>query len=139
MAITGWMECPETGQHVQFLVSEETIRTPSNWQWSGKALYSTQSRHNQDSITEFTGRDTDTMDFDLQLVAEYGMVPMDEMVTLWDLMRNARPLQITIGFHPYGRYRWTITQLDITNEVTAPEGQLAGITVAVKCLEYLKT
>ena len=138
MAKAGVMEAPDIGKQVNFLVSEQTIRTLSNWQWSGKANYSTQSRHNQDSITEFTGRDADEMTFDIQLVAEYGMVPMEELVTLWDFMRNARTLRIVIGYHPYGRYRWVITGLDINNEFTAPEGQLAGVTVSVTCLEYLK-
>ena len=53
---------------VVFSVSSRTLKTISNFVWSGSARYATHDLHAGNSISEYTGTDLAKITFDIQLL-----------------------------------------------------------------------
>lgn len=75
---------------VVFSVSSRTLKTISNFVWSGSARYATHDLHAGNSISEYTGTDLAKITFDIQLLASLGVDPMSEIWRLFDLERQGR-------------------------------------------------
>lgn len=123
---------------IVFTVSDQTVRTLENWKWSGSARYSVHNRHNGNALTEFVGLDPDKITFDMTLLREMGVDPMDDIVKLWNYERTGAVLPLTIGTHCYGRYRWSVVSHDVTVKYTDRRGDIAGAVVSVSLQEYLR-
>lgn len=124
---------------VMFSVSDEMVRTISNWKWSGSARYSVHQRHAQNALTEFTGLDADQIAFDIILSTRLGLNPMEEIWRLWRYERGGTTLPLTVGKHAYGRYRWTIVSHDTDIKATDANGNITEAIVSLKLQEYLKS
>ena len=136
MAVIGYLgEAANTG--VIFEVSDETMETISNMVWSGSARYAVHQRHMNNALTEFAGLDPDKFSFDITMAADLGVEPMKELVKLWTFQRKGTALQLLLGDHGYGKYRWTITSLKNKLQHTDGHGNLFWCTVSVSLLEYL--
>lgn len=135
MAVIGYLG-KSANDGIQFIVSREVFRTPSNMSWGGSARYSTHERHATHALTEFTGLDPDSFSFDLLLTAELGVDPMAELVKLWTYERAGEALGLVIGTHAYGKYRWTIQKHETKMEYTDKNGDLYAVEVSVDLLEY---
>lgn len=137
MAMIGYLG-KDANDGIQFIVSRELFRTPSNMKWSGSARYSTHARHVTHALTEFTGLDPDAFSFDMLLTAELGVDPMKELVKIWKYEREAEAVGLVIGGHAYGKYRWNIKKHETKIKYTNALGDLYAIEVSVDLLEYLK-
>lgn len=136
MAVIGYLgKGAEDG--ILFQVSADRLETLDNFSWSGSARYATHQRHSTHALTEFTGLDPDKISFDMQLLAELGVDPMAELVTLWDYLRQGDALQLVLGNHGYGKYRWVIDSLKIKGQYFDAAGDLYCAVVSVSLLEYL--
>ena len=135
MAVIGYLG-KSADDGIQFIVSREVFRTPSNMSWGGSARYSTHERHATHALTEFTGLDPDSFSFNLLLTAELGVDPMAELVKLWTYERAGEALGLVIGAHAYGKYRWTIQKHETKLEYTDKNGDLYAVEVSVDLLEY---
>ena len=120
-----------------FSVSDSLVQTLSNMQWSGSARYATHQRHLKDALTEFCGLEPDKISFDITLAADLGVEPMEELVKLWTFKRQGTALQLLLGEHGYGKYRWNITSLKTKVEHTDVHGDVFWCTVSVSLLECL--
>lgn len=136
MAVIGSLGLPPN--QVVFEVSAETVRTLDNFQWSGSARYGVHQRHAGNALTEFGGLDPDQIAFDIAFLPELGTDPMAEIWRLWRLMRNGTTLPLTIGSHAYGRYRWTITSMNIKARYFDRNGDIYYAVVSLKLQEYLR-
>ena len=123
---------------VIFRVSDQTVETINNMQWSGSARYSTHQRHNNHALTEFTGLDPDKITFDIYLSAYLGVSPMQEMVKLWDYERNGTYVPLTLGNHGYGKYRWNVVSHKTKMQTYDGDGNVTSATVSVTLQEYLR-
>ena len=136
MAVIGYLgEAANTG--VIFEVSDETVETVRNMVWSGSARYAVHQRHMNHALTEFTGLDPDKISFDITLAADLGVEPMEELVKLWTFKRQGTALQLLLGEHGYGKYRWNLTSLKTKVEHTDVHGDVFWCTVSVSLLECL--
>ena len=136
MAVIGYLgEAANTG--VIFEVSDETVETVRNMVGSGSARYAVHQRHMNHALTEFTGLDPDKISFDITFFAEAGVDPMKEAVKLWKYLREGTALQLLLGEHAYGKYRWTIKDLKIKAAYFDVHGDQYCTTVSVNLLEYL--
>ena len=124
---------------VIFSVSESTVRTISNWKWSGSARYAVHQRHATHALTEYTGIDPDKITFDIMLLAEMGMNPIKEIWKLFDYERDGIALPLTIGKHAYGKYRWNIVSHDTDIKYTTKDGDIVAATMSITLQEYLKS
>lgn len=123
---------------VPFEVSEKRLLTPQSFVWSGSAQIATQKRLGGDALTEWAGNDADTMDLQIRISAYLGVNVMQTLRLLWEYLRKATPLPLTIGDHAYGKYRWLIQSLRIEAQHTDREGNVTDCGVSVKLIEYLR-
>lgn len=137
MSMIGCLGLPPN--QVVFEVSRETVRTFTNYQWSGSARYGVHQRHAGNALTEFTGLDPDQIAFDVTFSAQLGVNPMEEIWQLWRFLRNGTTLPLTIGTHGYGRYRWTITSMSVKAQYFDRNGEIYHAVVSLKLQEYLRT
>lgn len=134
MAIVGFLG------DLKFSVSEDAVLTIDNgWSWEGSANFASNEIINGNTMIQFTGLGQTKLSFEMTLLAELGTKPMDILSKLWTYEREGRTLPLTIGNHAYGRYRWVITDHKSTTTYTGPDGSMAGVTVSVSLLEYLKS
>jgi hypothetical protein len=123
---------------IPFTVSNDTLQTISNIQWSGSARYAEHLRHGGNALTEFTGVDPDKISFEMQLGTELGIDVMAVLVTLWEYKRRAVVLPLVIGTRGYGKWRWVITNLKIVVKHHDAAGNVTGARVFISLLEYLR-
>lgn len=123
---------------IVFTVSDKTVRTLDNWKWSGSARYAVHQRHMVRPLTEFTGVDPDEITFEMTLLKELGVDPLEEVVRIRWYERNGTALPLTIGQHAYGFYRWNIVSDEMTVKYTDHQGDIMGAVVTVTLQEYLK-
>jgi len=122
---------------IVFETSDSKLETPDNVVWSGSSRYATHQRHNTHALVEFTGMDPDKFTFDITFFAEVGVDPMGEAVKLWKYMREGTALQLLLGEHAYGKYRWVIKDLKIKAKYFDVHGNQYCTFVSVSLLEYL--
>lgn len=138
MAVIGYLG-ESASKGIVFSVSDQVLLTLQNFKWSGSARYSVHNRHMYHALTEYTGMDPDQITFEMQLLAEHGVNPMDEVVKLWTYEREGTALALTIGTKCYGKYRWNIVSHEMTVKYTDKYGDVAGAVVSVTLQEYLRT
>ena len=120
-----------------FEVSDDVVRTVSNMSWSGSSRYSVHQRHMYDAMSELTGSNADQIQFDITLSAYLGVNPQTELTKLWRYMRSGTALSLAIGSKGYGKYRWTITKLNIKLQIFDGKGDVTRAVVTVSLQEYL--
>lgn len=119
-----------------FEVSAETVRTVSGLSWKGKANLSVHKRHLSEPLTEFTGSGEDTISFDIFASSALGVNAMEECEKLWEYERNGTPLQLVLGDHCYGKYRWLIQSHTVKAKNFDPFGNLDTVQITVSLTEY---
>lgn len=136
MAVIGYLGT-SAEEGLIFEVSYETLETIKNMVWSGSARYATHQRHLTHALTEFVGLDPDKITFDITFLAQLGVEPMAELKKLWKYEREGTALQLVLGEHGYGKYRWTIQNHKSKTEYTDVHGNIYCAEVSVSLLEYL--
>ena len=124
---------------VLFLTGEDVATAAlEGFQWNGSIRTTVHTVHGGNAVTEYTGRDADTVTLTITLSRELGIEPMTEITKLWGYMRNAQPVPLTMGTHGYGRYRWLITSLSNDLQYFDRIGDVQHCTVQVELQEYLR-
>ena len=124
---------------IVFQVSAEQVKTIDKMVWAGQARYAKQDRHLNDSLTEFTGLEPDTISFEIMLSAYLGTDPYPDIVKIWQYERSGKALPLVIGERTYGKWRWVIEKHQIKMQNFDKTGNLLSATVSVDLLEYLKS
>ena len=125
--------------NIVFEVSEKTVRTVDKFKWSGSARHAVHQRHGGNALSVFEGLDPDQLAFQICFTPQLGTEPMKEIWDLWRLMRKGTTLPLTIGEHAYGRYRWTITSMNIDAQYFDINGDIYYAAVSLKLQEYRAT
>ena len=138
MAVIGYLgTSSEDEDGLLFQVSSETLETIKNMTWSGSARYAVHQRHLTHALTEFVGLDPDKITFDITFLAQLGVEPMKELKKLWKYQREGTALQLMLGDHGYGKYRWSITSFKSKTEYADTYGNIYCAEVSVSLQEYL--
>lgn len=123
---------------IAFLASADVVRTVSNFQWSGKVNLSTHKRLLNDSLVEFTGRQPDSISFEVILSSSLGVNVMRDCVKIWDYERAGTPLPLVLGEKCYGKYRWLIESHKIKAQSYDLRGNLETVKLTVSLIEYIR-
>jgi len=123
---------------VVFSVSQNVIKTFQNMQWNGTSRYTTHNRHLRAPIVEFTGRDADTITFNITLSAYLGVNPRFEIRRLTEMQRTGEVLTLVLGKWIIwgGHSRWVIRGLNRGLERFDKDGEMLSMKVAITLLEY---
>ncbi|MCD8199799.1 MAG: phage tail protein [Coriobacteriaceae bacterium] len=124
---------------IVFTVSDSTVRTFTNFVYSGSAQYSTHQRHVSSALTEFVGVDPEQITFDIILNAYLGVTPSSDLKTLQKYERNGTVLSLVIGDTTYGQYRWNLLSHSLTASHFDKSGDITVATVSITLQEYLKS
>ena len=124
---------------IVFQVSEETVETLQDVEWSGEARYTVHQRHLQNALTEFTGIEPDKISFSMQLTPLLGADIIGELVKIWTYERSGEALQLLLGEHGYGKYRWNILKHSAKYEESDVWGNPLLAVVDVELQEYLRS
>ncbi len=122
-----------------FQVSEETVETIRDMEWSGSARYAVHQRHNMNALTEFTGVDPDTMKFTVTLVREPGVDMVAEIAKFFKLERGGEAVRLVIGDKAYGKYRWNVEKHSAKITAHDRKGSLIAAEVFLELQEYSKS
>lgn len=123
---------------IPFYVSDKAVQTVNNVQWGGSVQLTSHKRHLTSALTEATGRDADTMSFDLQLSVFLGVDPFNAILKIWDYERNYVSLPLVLGEKAYGKYRWLIKSHTIKFKHYDGAGNMLACDVSIKLQEYQK-
>ena len=82
---------------IVFQVSEETVETLQDVEWSGEARYTVHQRHLQNALTEFTGVEPDKIRFSMQLTPLLGVDIIGELVKIWTYERSGEAVPTDLG------------------------------------------
>lgn len=124
---------------VIFEVSSDKQLTITNAKWGGSAQVHTHDRHLQNALTEFAGRNPDTMSFDIVVSYYNGIQDVQEAVNkIWEYERNGKAVPLTLGEKGYGKYRWVVESHDSDMEHYDKNGNLMHYTMHINLIEYLK-
>lgn len=135
---------------VIFEVSESVIRTLSNFRWTASANYEEHQRHLKRPTLEFTGINSETITFDMEL-SKYtlketsedggtvlGKSPMKSWTKLRDYMMHGTAVPLRIGNKSYGRYRWCVKSLEFLGGSTDNIGNWVTFKVSVTLISTEK-
>lgn len=119
---------------VAFEVSQDTVRTVKGLKWSRGAAYSQHKVHGMTAVPEFTGYDSATITFEVQLSAFLGLNPLKELARLDEMRTSKKAYALAFGEDLYGTL-WMLQRMDVTTEYTYKDGTLASCKVALTLLE----
>lgn len=123
---------------IPFFVSDEAVQTIRNVTWSGAGTYAAHNRIGYTTLVEATGSDADTISFEMLLSADLGVNPWDAIKAFLTAERDQTAMQLTIGDHGYGRYRWLIASHNINMTKFDSFGRLVEVLISIKLVEYLR-
>lgn len=124
---------------IVFQVSESTVETLKEVEWSGSARYAVHDRHLQNALTEFTGIDPDEIKFTITLTQQLNVDITGELVKIWTYERSGEAVPLVIGEKPYGKYRWNIVEHSAKYLYHDKAGNPTVAEVSLELQEYLRS
>lgn len=121
---------------IVFTVSSEEIRTFTSLTWNSTARYEEHKRHIKDVLLEYTGTETETISFDMNLSVFQGLNPLEELTKILNAQRNGQAMYLVIGTHAYGKARWVITDTQKNLEKFDNTGNLLIAKIKISLKSY---
>ena len=144
-ALDEWFGLSQSNPHivgafggVVFEVSSMKVKTLRDVKRQSRGRYATHDIVGQKSVIEFLGTEPDEITFALQLNADLGVSVEGELNTLLELLRHGEPQYFILGGHPYGEYRWCLTNLSYTIDYADHTGAPIFATADVTLRECLR-
>ena len=122
---------------VAFEVSDSSIMTISNMSRSYAAKYAEHEIIGNKSILELTGAALRTISFDIQLHAEWGHNPKEEIKRLVEYCENGTVLTFILGNGPIGDNKWIIESISETDEMFVGNGEVLYAKATINLKEYV--
>jgi hypothetical protein len=121
-----------------FTVSDETVQTFNNMEWTQTAEYATHNRHLQRDIVEFLGMQPDQIAFEVTFSIFLGVKPWTMLEKLKAMIQKGTAEVLTIGGKVYGTYKWVIQSQTAAMQYYDNTGNLMQATTKLELLEYPK-
>lgn len=120
---------------IVFRVSDKVVQTINGFSLSGGARVAKHSVHLGPTLTEFTGRDSDTISFSVRVTKALGANPDTMLKIIEDYVKSGKPVALTIGTKQYG-YRWIITKYKMTAKNHDRKGNIFDADISLSLQEY---
>lgn len=121
---------------IPFEVSSEVVQTITDMTKSGASRYSIHDRHLDVGLPEFTGRDNDTISFDIVVSAYLGVDPNEAMAQIETYQQNGTVVPLIIGEKRYGSFRWVVKSYKTKFNTFGRGGSVLSATISISLLEY---
>jgi len=121
---------------IVFSVSSEKIETITNLKISGSANYGKHQLHGGDTVLEFTGRDADTISFEITLAERLGVNVEEELEKIENAERTGEALTFVLGKKIIGKYKWVITKHTVNIKQVNRELAPVLASVSLSLSEY---
>lgn len=120
-----------------FEVSDSKILNFTDFTRSNKVRFSKNDVLQRKPVSEYIGSDLDTISFKMELKAEKGVNPRNEVDKLMYLHRDGTIISIIIGGKAFGVYRWRIVDISIAFERIDNQGNCISATCDISLEEYV--
>lgn len=121
---------------VVFTVSEDLIRTFSDFSRTSAGRWANHEVIGKKPISQFIGPGLDTVTFSVRLDARYGINPRKELDALTELERSGKAMPLIIGGKGLGVNKFKITSLEQTWSEIDGQGNLLAATANITLEEY---
>lgn len=123
---------------VAFEVSTEKIMTVNNMSKSYSAKYAEHEIIGDKPILEFTGANLRTISFEIQIHAEWGYNPKEEVKKLVEYCEGGEVLTFILGDGPVGDNKWIIESIEETDEMFTGTGEVLYCKANINLKEYVE-
>ncbi len=120
---------------IVFEVSDSTVKTLRQLEFSGSASIQSHDRHCQKAIPEFTGVDLESMSFSVRVTKVLGADPTKDIEKIREYMNNGKTLPFTLGTKTLG-YRWLISQYKVICENFDAKANIIDADISITLKEY---
>lgn len=120
-----------------FEVSEHKIYNFQNFTRATKVRFAKNDVLQKKPVSEYVGSDLDTISLKIELKAELGVNPRDEVDKLIKLQRDGVIVSIILGGKPFGVYRWRISDISSVFERIDNKGNCFAINCDISFEEYV--
>lgn len=118
-----------------FFVNDRSVRTIREASWKFRAAYGTHKMHNARTKLEFTGLDSQEIDFTVEASAFLGVDPMETIQSLNMLIEAHTVVQFMLGTDVIGS-NWVLTEATYKLGRFWKDGTLLQATIQLKIKEY---
>lgn len=122
---------------IPFQVTSDDVYTLNNMQRSYAAKYVEHEVIGEKPVLEFTGANLRTISFDIQIHAEWGHNPKDEIQKLVDYCEQGQVLTFILGNGPVGDNKWVIESVSETDEMFVGNGEVLYCKASISLKEYV--
>ena len=123
---------------IVFEVSEDHIRTFSDFQLQRTAKYTEHSIAGRKGVLEFTGFGASTASLKIRLDAALGVNPHKELETLWKMFNAHEAVPFILNGEIIGDNLWVIESLDESYDIIDNTGLVIALDVSLKLKEYIE-
>ena len=120
-----------------FEVSDQKILTLLDFSRKNGVRFSKNDVLLKKPVSQYIGPDLDTISFKIELRAQYGVNPRDEMDKLIYLERDGTTVSIVIGNKAFGVYRWRISDPNMVWKIVDNTGFLQSAVCEISLEEYV--
>ena len=120
---------------IVFEVSDSTVKTLRQLEFSGSASIQSHDRHCKKAIPEFTGVDLESMSFSVRVTKVLGADPTKDIEKIRENMNNGKALPFTLGRKTLG-YRWLISQYKVICENFDSKANIIDADISITLKEY---
>lgn len=123
---------------VVFVVSENTMRTFSEFARSSTGRHSVHEILGKKPKSQYIGPGLDTVSFTMRFDVSFGINPRKELDALTELDRQGKAMPLIIGGKGLGTALWVITALNQTWDRIDNRGNVLVATANISLQEYVK-
>lgn len=129
----GYIGVGDTSRDVAFEVSSAVVRTFSNMKVNKSVAYTVHKIHGHKALPEMTGKEADTVTFDILLSAYLGTNPQRDLDKLESFMKNGTVCNLVLGDHLFGT--WVIKSMPYDVQYVYKEGDITQAKVTISLIE----
>lgn len=122
---------------IAFEVSTEKVMTVGNMTRSYSAKYAEHEIIGDKPVLEFVGANLRTISFEIQIHAEWGHNPKDEIKQLVEYCEGGEVLTFILGDGPVGDNKWVIESVEETDEQWTGTGEVLYCKANISLKEYV--
>jgi hypothetical protein len=124
---------------VLFVVKDDQVQTVNDFAYTVSASYAEHERHLKTPLLEFTGLNSQTITFNIELSAYLGQESvMSNHKKLHEYMKKAYALPMKLGETTYGKCRWCIKQLALLGKTSDTKGNWTSAKLSVSLISATK-